>query len=154
MSQGRTRAALRQKVAGTPLQLDDVIDVGPSEKRLVKDILAEKHPPASPAHADFIVDTDPQTVHHAIFNDLDARCIRSAALHTEGAAGPSGVDARSWRKLCSSFGSASEELCKALAATARRLCTCLVDLKCLSALVACRLIALSKNPPIGVGETV
>ncbi len=74
----------------------------------------------------------------------------------EGAAGPSGMDAIGWRRLCTSFGRASHELCHSLAAAARRLCTSLVEPKCISSLMACRLIALSKNPgvrPIGVGET-
>ena len=51
----------------------------------------------------------------------------------------------------------SGDLCRSLAATAKRLCTCFVDPKCISAFLACRLIVLSKNPgvrPIGIGETV
>ena len=39
--------------------------------------------------------------------------IKLAAFHTLGASGPSGVDAYSWRKLCSS---ASVNLCNCLAA--------------------------------------
>ena len=76
---------------------------------------------------------------------------------TDGAAGPSGVDAQAWRKLCTSFGAASGDLCRSLAAAARRLCTCFVDPRSISAFLACRLIALSKNPgvrPIGIGETM
>ena len=75
------------------------------------------------------------------------------ALRTDGAAGPSGMDAAAWKRLCSSF---STELCDALAATARKLCSQHVDPSGVSALVACRLIALDKCPgvrPIGVGET-
>lgn len=123
----------------------------------MKDILADKHPPGAPANPNSIINTNPQPFHPAIYNELDAKCIRSAALHTEGAAGPSGVDARGWRKMCCSFASTSGDLCRALAATARRLSTSLIDPKSLSALLACRLIALSKDPgvrPIGVGETV
>jgi len=162
MSQGRTKAAVRlleKKTTGTPLQLEDMVDVSSTDQRLVKYILAEKHPSASPAFADFIVDTEPLPVHPAICNDLDARSIRIAALHMKGAgaAGLSGVVERGWMRLCCSFGSASEELCKVLVSTARRLCTSLVDPKCLSDLVECTLIALNKNPgicPIFVGETV
>ena len=39
---------------------------------------------------------------------------------------------------------------------AKRLCTSFVDPKCVSPLLACRLIALDKNPgvcPIGIGDT-
>ena len=58
--------------------------------------------------------------------------------------------------MVGSFGTASSALCGSLAATARRLCVDLVDPKSISALTACRLIALNKNPgvrPIGIGET-
>ena len=75
----------------------------------------------------------------------------------DGAAGPSGLDATSWKRLCTSFKGASFDLCEAVAATTRRLCTCYVDPSGLSAFVACRLIALDKCPgvrPIGIGETV
>ena len=44
-----------------------------------------------------------------------------------------------------------------MAATAKRLCTCLVDPSSVSSLMACRLMALNKNPgvrPIGICETV
>ena len=52
---------------------------------------------------------------------------------------------------------ASNDLCKAIVAVTRRLCSEFVDPKGLSALVACRIIALDKNPgfrPIGIGETL
>ena len=58
-------------------------------------------------------------------------------------------------RLCSSFHSASNDLCHSLARLAQRLCTEYVHPDGLSALVASRLIALDKNPgvrPIGVGE--
>ena len=55
-----------------------------------------------------------------------------------------------------SFKRASNDLCNALAAVARRLCTTLVHPDGLSAFVACCLIPLNKNPgviPIGIGES-
>ena len=75
----------------------------------------------------------------------------------EGAAGPSGLDAAAWKRLCSSFKTASADLCTAIASIARKLCTQYVDPKGISAFVACRLIALDKHPgvrPIGIGETI
>ena len=74
----------------------------------------------------------------------------------EGAAGPSGVDARGWRCLCTSFHPASVDLCCSLAMVARRICTSFVDPSTLQPLLNSRLIALDKNPgvqPIGIGET-
>ena len=72
-----------------------------------------------------------------------------------GSAGPSGLDACSWKRLCFSFNCASNNLCEAIALLCRRLCTEYVDPAGLEFLVACRLIALDKCPgvrPISVGE--
>ena len=160
MFHGKTKAALRlltDKNTGYPLWLDELIVSGNSLPKTVRDILSDKHPEGLPADPDSIVSDIPPPVHPVIFDSLDASCIRSAALRTEGAAGPSGIDAQGWRRLCTSYKTASNELCQSLAATARRLCTCLVDPESISPLLACRLIALSKNPgvrPIGIGETV
>ena len=92
-----------------------------------------------------------------IFDVLDGPVIKAAALRTSGAAGPSGIDAHGWRRLCSSFCSASDELCSSIALLARRLSTTFVDPVIISPLMACQLIALDKRPgvrPIGIGETV
>ena len=78
-------------------------------------------------------------------------------MNITGSAGPSGIDAHGWRRLCTSFKGASSELCHSLALVARRICTSYVDPKSISPLLACRLIALDKNPgvrPIGIGDTV
>ena len=51
----------------------------------------------------------------------------------------------------------SNDLCSALAACARRICTTYVDPSGLMAYTACRLIPLDKCPgvrPIGIGEVV
>ena len=90
-----------------------------------------------------------------LFEQLTGDLIRWAALHTHGAAGPSGVYAYAWRRLCSSFGSASVTLCNSLAAVACHLCVDDVDSAELMAFVACQLIPLDKKPgvrPIGVGD--
>ena len=91
-----------------------------------------------------------------LFESLNGSVIRSAAMRTRGAVGPSGMDAHGWRKMCTSFKSSSIDLCNALAATARRMCTTLVDPKSIAALLSCQLLALDKNHgvrPVGVGET-
>ena len=75
----------------------------------------------------------------------------------DGAAGPSGLDAPVWKRLCCSFKSASANLCDALALVARRICTSYVDPIALQPFVACHLISLDKCPgvrPIGIGEVV
>ena len=92
--------------------------------------------------------------HSIVFESIDGDLIRRMALRVQGAGGPSGVDAVSWRRYCSSFKS-SPDLCHALALVARRLCCSYVDPDGLAAFLSCRLIALDKNlgvRPIGIGE--
>ena len=122
----------------------------------MKDILADKHPPGKPAHPDAIINEPLPDVHPVLFEPLDAAMIRSAALHTNSSAGPSGLDAFGWRRLCTSFKSSSSELCHSLALVAKRLCTELVDPTSIAPLMASCLISVDKNPgvrPIGIGDT-
>ena len=83
---------------------------------------------------------------------LNGPMIRSAALRTFGAAGPSGVDAKSWCHFCTSFYAASNDLCEAMALFAHRLCTIYLSPILLSPFLSCRLFALDKCPGIGVCE--
>ena len=53
-------------------------------------------------------------VHPVIFESIDGTGIRSAALHCSGSAGPSQIDADGWRRMCTSFGSVSIDLCNHL----------------------------------------
>ena len=95
--------------------------------------------------------------HPIIFDSIDGKTIKETILRTQGSAGPSGIDASGWRRLGTSFSRASSDLCNNIAMVARRICTEYVDPESLSSLIACRLIALDKNPgvrPIGVGEVV
>ena len=84
-----------------------------------------------------------------------AKLIKGFILSTSGAAGPSGLDAKDWKHMCTSFKSASDDLCHALSEVAKHLCVVYVDPTSLAPLVACRLIAVDKLPgvhPIGIGE--
>ena len=159
MFQGKTHAALQllsDKGKGSVLHLDSPISTKDSEHCTVKDVLKSKHPPGLPADPDVVIPEVPPDVHPVVFDPIDASLIRSISLRTRGAAGPSGLDAYAWRRLCTSFKSASQALCHSLALTAKRLCTVLVDPGSISSLLACRLIALDKNPgvrPIGIGDT-
>ena len=75
----------------------------------------------------------------------------------DGGAGPSGVDAAGWRRLCTAFKKSSADLCDAIALLARRLGTSYLDPSGIQAFVACRLVALDKCPgvrPIGIGEVL
>ena len=91
-----------------------------------------------------------------IIEGLDEAVICESCLKTEGAAGPSGIDSAVWRRMCTSFQSASTDLCRSLAFVAQRIAASYADPDCLSPLLACHLIAFDKNPgvrPIGIGET-
>ena len=161
MFQGKTKAALRlitEQNMGSVLHLDSSLGSGTEHASCtVRDALLSKHPPGQPVSTNALYNTTtgPPAVHPIVFEAIDATTIKTAALRTDGAAGPSGIDARGWRRLCASFHSASIDLCHSLALLARRLCTEHVSPDGLAALLGCRLIALDKNPgvrPIGIGE--
>lgn len=155
------RAALRliaDDSNGGPLRLDSVIDCESSNFEMVREVLLKKHPPKQPPKQSSIIAAVPEITgpHPVLFDRIDGPLIRSTALRVDGAAGPSGLGAAAWKRLCTSFKSASAELCDSLASLARRICSCFVDPKGLSAFVASRLIALDKCSvvrPIGIGET-
>ena len=118
----------------------------------VQETLLRKHPPNQLPKQSFIITADPEIVdHHPVLFAI----VHSTALIVDGAAGHSGLDAAAWKRLCSSFKSASADLCDSLSALGRRICSCYA---CgLIAFVSCRLIALNKFlgvRPIGIGETV
>ena len=102
MYHGKVKASLHQlasKDAGSPLHLEEMIYAGSYKKQQVRDVLIDKHPPSMPFYPECLADSDPQPIHPVISDALDARCIRSTALCTDGGAGPSGVDALGWRRL-------------------------------------------------------
>lgn len=145
---------LSSTTKGKFLTLDQLSDPQSPESGLVRDALLKKHPSPGPVDPSVILsDSEIQYPHSVIFDNINGDLIKQMALKCQGAAGLSGLDAICWRRLCSSFRGASSNLCHALALVARRLCTSFVDPKSLSAFVACRLIALDKNPgvrPIGI----
>ena len=143
--EGKIHSALRylsDNHGGGVLFLDERPD--PASDRSVRDVLREKHPEKREASLDALVTNSelPPEVHPVLFEPLTAASIRSAALRTAGSAGPSGIDAAGWRRLCSSFYKESNDLCDAIAAFARRICTSYVDPAGLRAFVACRLLPL------------
>ena len=161
MMKGKVRAALQllTKGAGSaPLRLDDrVEECGKS----VRDILKDKHPHPMPLHPDVILTEDVTAAsgdfHPVLFDSITAEAIRRSALRTEGSAGPSGMDALCWRRLCTAFGEKSNRLCSAIAAFAKRICATYVDPSSLKAYTSCRLVPLDKCPgvcPVGIGEVV
>ncbi len=57
--------------------------------------------------------------HPKIFEEINVTMMRNTVLRMDSAAGPSGLDAVAWKRLCTSFKGASLDLCEALAANAR-----------------------------------
>ena len=163
MMEGRVNAALRC-LAPTcdcgPLSLDHVVGShSDGFSKTVYDVLKDKHPSGCAADPTLVLDVSESssTFHPVLFDGLGAALIRSVALQVSGAAGPSGVDACIRRLFCTSFGSASADLCHAISAFGCRISTSYVDPSGLAAYTACRLIPLDKNPgvcPIGVGEVL
>ena len=83
----------------------------------------------------------------------------------KGSGGPTQIDADMWRDFtcAKALGKAPEQLCQAIADTAKILCTEEVHPACLDEYNACRLIPLDKGVtkegtpgvrPIGVGEVL
>ena len=160
--EGKVCAALRivtDSNCGGLLPLDKVIDVENNNVETVRGVLLKKHPHKQPPRPSSLIEPDspPPEPHPVMFEVIDGQLIRSTMLKMDGAAGPSGLDAAAWKHMCTSFKTASADLCESLANTARRLCSEYADPSAISALVACRLIALDKCPgvrPIRVGEMV
>ena len=60
------------------------------------DTLKEKHPEASAISWDAVLDSEPEPSHPVVFERPTGDTIHHAALHCQGAAGPSGLDANCW----------------------------------------------------------
>ena len=163
MSEGKIKAAIRllskdgrQKV----LPLHARTNPGDPSSPTVLDVLREKHPPAQPCHTNALIDAfieDTPEIHPVIFDGITADLVRRMVLRSSGSAGPSGLDASAWQRMCTAFRGPSNDLCASMAAVARRICREEIEDRSLSAFVASRLIALDKSPgvrPIGVGEVL
>ena len=163
MFAGKVREAIRllsRNPDGGPLSLNAPAYPDNPAAGTVLDQLLLKHPqPGQIVDGSVVLPETPapdHSPHFVAYEGIDGLLIKSTALRTFGSAGPSGLDSYAWRRLCSSFGNFSADLCSSVAAVARRLCSSYVDPQCIRALLSCRLIALNKLPgvrPIGVGET-
>ena len=149
MFQGKTSAELRllsQSDCRGVLHVDDPANRDDPDSQSVLDVLKSKHLQAQSASLVAVPwsSVEVPQIHPVVVKRINASSIRSAALRTRGTSGPSGINAHCWRRLCTSFKSASDDLFHSLTLLARRLCTSFVDPKGLSSLLACRLITLDK----------
>ena len=161
MGQGRVQEALRtlsseSNRAGI-LQLDDQVPLADGGSMSVRDVLLEKHPPGRVADQEILLPGDAPPTNSIQFDAITADQLKSVALHAQGSAGPSGLDSAMWRRMCGAFKGASTSLCEALAGFTRLVATANIPADVLTPFLACRLIALDKNPgvrPIGVCEVL
>jgi len=122
MFMGKVSAAVKllsQSAKGDVLSLDSQITCGVDSSgsvifKSVKTILSDKHPPAKSASLESLLECD--SVRAPLFDPvlldkLTGNLIKVAALQTQGAAGPSGVNAYSWHRIYTYFGNTSQTLC-------------------------------------------
>ena len=161
MMEGRVRGALQllsRETRSGPLSLDRVVSDG--SYRTVRDILEDDHHDSEhAAHADAILNEDLNNTdfHPILFDSITDEVIRNSAVHTAGSAGPSGVDAFSWKTICTAFDQKSNDICSALSAVTRMICTTYVDPLSLMACTSRYLVPLEKCPgvrPVGIGKVV
>jgi hypothetical protein len=159
MRQGKVKSAMRllSRHEGMILDVNSCLNSEDGNTHTVLDELKTKHPPKGTICPEAVVENEDIEFHPVIFDSIDGEAIQSAALRTNGAAGPSGIDADGWKRLCTSFRRHSSDLCNSLALVAKKLSSTYVDPKGLATFTASRLIAIDKQPgvrPIAIGEVV
>ena len=110
-----------------------------------------KHAHAKNSSQQWLLQGPIQKMHPILYDDIDQGLIKKAAIRTKGGAGPKRLDADGWRRIIVSyFGTATSDLCKAIAELVKKLCVTNIsnynNCASLESLVACRLIPLNKNP--------
>ena len=92
----------------------------------VLEALKSKHPEGKPPSRDAIlpVKSNQVTIHPVLFDKIDATLIRNTVLRTTGSASPSDLDAKNWRRMCTSYKMESNDLFYALALMAKQLHRC------------------------------
>ena len=122
MVQRKVKSAIRllsEPRRGQLLSLDQMVPDNDGESSIsVRKTLERKHPPGVSAAIDALLQEKPPETHPVLFDSLNGDKIRQAALHTQGSAGPSGLDALNWRRLCTMYHGASKRLCASLAGVA------------------------------------
>ena len=109
---GAASALLSKAKSSGVLGENDVLPSGET----VSDVLRSKHPSAQSLNREALPPSDvtvPPLPNSVMFDSIDADAIRHAAKGTTGAAGPSGLDAHNWRRICCTFKDASDDLCHA-----------------------------------------
>ena len=123
--------------------------------------LVQKHPNANELQEDVTLQGPIDKIHPIIFNIIDEDIIIKAVKMTKGGgSGPSGLDAKGWRKIIiisKVYGDYGKDLRKMLANCIKKMCQEKINDNSLEAYLACRLVPLDKKPglrPISVGEVL
>ena len=118
MWQGKVHSALRLLEKASNLGIAEM-----SEETLSQ--LKRLHPDAQEASEITLETGDLPYFDPVVFTNIDEDSIAKAALKTRGAAGPSGQDADSWKRVLVSknFGKVGKDLRTAIAKMSIRLCT-------------------------------
>ena len=122
--------------------------------------LREKHPSPQEARLGSLLFGPVEDVPDSIYQQINGEMVRDAALRTKGSGGPSGVDSNGFRRILGlkTFKKSGTDLCAAIAAMTRRLCTEFIHPLSIEAILANQLIPLDKGDgavrPIGVGEVI
>ena len=129
----------------------------------IKQLLLKKHPKAREVNNDILLPTTANDPEPVIYEGINGIAVYNAAKRLQGSGGPTLMDADGWKHiLCSkSYGTASTDLCNAIAELAKKLCRESIHPDMLKEFVANRLIPLDKGEdkkgkpgvrPIGIGE--
>ena len=97
---GEALELLSEKGRGRVLLPDELVP-DKDWQTSVMSLLKSKHPQAMPlntATVDLNSDQPPQ-IHPVIYDRIDTKLIKGSTLSTSGAAGPSGLDAKDWKRL-------------------------------------------------------
>ena len=91
--------------------------------------LREKHPSLQEARLGSLLFGPVEDVPDSIYQQVNGEMVRDAALGIKSAGGPSGIDANGFRRIraSKSFKKSGTDLCAAIAAMIRRLCTEFID---------------------------
>ena len=125
----------------------------------VYNTLKEKHPSPAPIHDDVLLHGPIDKLSRGYFDSIDETMIATATRLTKGSGGPSQFDSEQFNHILLSkkFKKEGKDLREEIARLARLLASEIIDPKSIESLLACRLIALNKNPgvrPIGIGEVL
>ena len=128
--------------------------------------LKEKHPPPEDLNDIMVLQGPSKFIDNVIYEEIDSSLIEKLAFRLKGASGPSGLDAKQWRKILGTklYGNIGTDLCQSIATMAKKLASQIItDHESLEAFLACRLIPLEKPSdssvepgvrPIGIGEVL